>query len=280
MSKKESKEQTRAFYEKADEIKDKELWKNFNIDFRLEAAEFPDNKIYATINIKPESARRLIAKFSLIVNDCHRGEFDGSYQCISAAGFDVMKQENYVNVKIEAKPVNNNWKTIKKESESCSFFFTGQIVTLSPTIHFDYIEEHSTFNMTIKWYHIGDRYAQKYVIKQSSIDQEMEVCIHSFEAGKNHTVQIKAKLKNGQETHSSDLINFTVPDKKTDQADDELIYISNEPVPSHLLDFLVKDEDTKKDVATQELDKFRERALELLRLLEKEIEARSQTRKI
>ncbi len=38
------------------------LWKNFQLDFQLEASKFPDNKIYGTIDIKPESARKLIRK--------------------------------------------------------------------------------------------------------------------------------------------------------------------------------------------------------------------------
>ncbi|CAF1200403.1 unnamed protein product, partial [Rotaria sordida] len=57
--------QTPASSDKLHEIEDAELWKTFRIDFQLEAKEFPDNKIYANINIDPESARQLIEKFSV-----------------------------------------------------------------------------------------------------------------------------------------------------------------------------------------------------------------------
>ena len=36
---------------------------SLKIDFRLEGYKFPDNKIYGTIRVIPESSRRLIEKF-------------------------------------------------------------------------------------------------------------------------------------------------------------------------------------------------------------------------
>ncbi|CAF1229901.1 unnamed protein product [Rotaria sp. Silwood1] len=55
--------QTSTSSDKSHEIEDAKLWKIFRIDFQREAKEFPDNKIYANINIEPESARKLIEKF-------------------------------------------------------------------------------------------------------------------------------------------------------------------------------------------------------------------------
>ncbi|CAF1040556.1 unnamed protein product [Rotaria sordida] len=283
MSNIESSGQTRTFYKEIDEMKDEKLWENLDIVFCREAMEFPDNKIYATIKIEPESARRLIEKFFLIVNKCYQVEFDSSYQYISASGFDVIKQEKQIDVKIQAIPLNKDWRI--KESKSCSFFFNGQIFALSPIIRFDHNEKDpSTFNVIIKWYHIGDRYAQKYIvcldekeihyINQSSIHQEMLICIHYLQPGEKHTVQIIATLKNARVTYSSDLINFTVPNEKTHLQNHELINICDEPVPSHLLGVIVKDEDIKKTASGPERNRFKERALELLRLLQKQTEAR------
>ncbi|CAF3292520.1 unnamed protein product [Rotaria sp. Silwood2] len=227
-----------------DEIKEERQWKDFRINFHGEAAEFPNNKFYATINIEPETARLLISKFLLIVKNCCRAEFPSSYQCISAAGFDVTNENNQIKVRVEAIPSNDNWKSTKKQSELCSFLFIGKTLTLNPIIHFNCTEDPSIFNVNIKWYHIGDDYAHKYVIhldgkeiqyiKQSSIAEEMQVCIHDFKHDEEHTLQIIAKLKS----------------------------------------ILVRKEDTKNDVSVPERNLFKERALELLQLLEAAIRAR------
>ncbi len=42
---------------------DEEQWKKLGIDFYREVPKFPGNKIYAKINIEPESARKLIKNF-------------------------------------------------------------------------------------------------------------------------------------------------------------------------------------------------------------------------
>ncbi|CAF1366742.1 unnamed protein product, partial [Rotaria sp. Silwood1] len=164
MSNKEYNEQMRILSKKTNEIIDEELWNNFNINFQSEALKFPDNKIYGTINIEPESARQLIEKFMLFINGHNRGEFDRSYQSISITGFDISKEEeNLIRIEIQAIPYDKQWTTTKK-SKPCFFVFTGQILTLSSIIRFHYVKETSTFNVIVKWYHIGDHYAQKYVI--------------------------------------------------------------------------------------------------------------------
>ncbi|CAF1500582.1 unnamed protein product, partial [Rotaria sordida] len=158
-----NKEQTQILQKQVDTITDEEQWKNFEINFHGTASEFPGNKICGTINIEPDSARQLIKKFILLVNDHYRGEFDHSYKSISITGFDITKEENLIKIQIQAVPYNKKW-TRKKISKPHSFVFTGEILTLSSIIHFDYIEETSNFNVTIKWYHIGDDYAEKYVV--------------------------------------------------------------------------------------------------------------------
>ncbi|CAF4602137.1 unnamed protein product [Rotaria sp. Silwood1] len=161
------------------------------------------------------------------------------------------------------------------------FSFTDQILTLSPVIRFDYIDEYSTFNVLIKWYHIGDHYAQKYVvcldekevhyIDQLPVNKEIQICIHRMKPDKSHTVQIIAKLKNGKETNRSDLINFKVPCQE-DQETYEVITVTNEPVPLHLLGFIVRHDDTKEKQSTSKYDRFKQRALELHRRLRLQIE--------
>ncbi|CAF1003555.1 unnamed protein product [Rotaria sordida] len=81
-------------------------WKNFKINFHGTASEFPGNKICGTINIEPDSARQLIEKFILLVNDRYCGEFDHSYKSISITGFDITKEENLIKIQIQALPYN------------------------------------------------------------------------------------------------------------------------------------------------------------------------------
>jgi len=107
------------------------------IGFRLIAENFPLNKIYGTIRINPEPARKLIKNFivrffslifkiqkyiiiyvfKLIVDNCNRGEFESDYHNIAISGFDI-EEGKLVNVKIQAVPIYDNCKKTK-ESKSC-----------------------------------------------------------------------------------------------------------------------------------------------------------------
>jgi hypothetical protein len=53
-----------------------------------------------------------------VVDETNRCEFPGDYREISASGFDAIKENKTISVKIRAIPFNNNWgKEI--ESEAC-----------------------------------------------------------------------------------------------------------------------------------------------------------------
>ncbi|CAF0942344.1 unnamed protein product [Rotaria sordida] len=88
------------------DLTNEKQWKNFKINFHVTASEFPGNKICGTINIEPDSARQLIEKFILLVNDRYCGEFDHSYKSISITGFDITKEENLIKIQIQALPYN------------------------------------------------------------------------------------------------------------------------------------------------------------------------------
>lgn len=51
---------TLIFIDESSIQKNEDLWKKMRIDFQLEAFKFPDNKIYGTVDIIPESSRLLI----------------------------------------------------------------------------------------------------------------------------------------------------------------------------------------------------------------------------
>ncbi|CAF1176921.1 unnamed protein product [Rotaria sp. Silwood1] len=96
----------------------------------------------------------------------------------------------------------------------------------------------------------------------------MQIYIHDMEPGKNHTLQIIAKLNNGKETTVSDLINFTVPSKKNQQTD-EVINVVNESVPLRVLGYIVKNDDTNNEQLEE--DRSKKNASRLLRILESQI---------
>jgi len=58
------------------------------------------------------------------------------------------------------------------------FFFTGEVFALSPTINFDWSnnEEDSQAKLIIKWYHIGDKNAHKYILYLDDIEIQY-VCL-------------------------------------------------------------------------------------------------------
>ncbi|CAF4031490.1 unnamed protein product [Rotaria sp. Silwood2] len=225
--------------------KHKNLWQDLQIDFRLEALKFPDNKIYGTINIIPESSRKLIKKFVVIINESKRIEFDRHYETLAVSGFNTNRKNS--SVYIQVIPNNEKWAREDKISKVCHFYFTGEVFALSPTISFKWSDDKKNPkpNLIIQWYHIGDKNAQQYIlylddveiqyIRQKQIADSFYVSICGFECGNKHTFQLAATLNNGKETYRSDIIEFTVPDKEfIDNDSDEFITISNEPPPPDL----------------------------------------------
>ncbi|CAF1110364.1 unnamed protein product [Adineta steineri] len=235
------------------------LWHDLEIDFRLEAFKFPDNKIYGMIKIIPESSRRLIQKFILVVNKTTRIEFDANYDAVAASGFNtnIKKPSAYV----EAIPHNTKWSQEPKLSRQCFFHFTGGVFALSPTISFTWPdkEENPKANLNVKWFHLGDKTAHKYImylddvdiqyIRQKQIEDEFHICIKGFESGKSHTFQLVAKLLNGKETYRSDLMEFTVPTQGSSKNEEtEFITVTNEVPPPNLPIVLPTDDDITSDV--------------------------------
>ncbi|CAF3178278.1 unnamed protein product [Rotaria socialis] len=150
--------------DKLNEAKDEKLWRKMNIQIHGAARQFPDGKLYATITIEPESAERLIASFRLIVDGCDRDEFDGSFRFISISGFDITKKDKTIGIKIQAFPHNKHYETMEKISKPCPFFLSRHRFKLSPLIYLFYVKATSTYNMTIRWNHIGGRVGQKYIV--------------------------------------------------------------------------------------------------------------------
>ncbi|CAF1211243.1 unnamed protein product, partial [Adineta steineri] len=230
------------------------LWHDLEIDFRLEAFKFPDNKIYGMIKIIPESSRKLIKKFILVVNKTTRIEFDVNYDAVAASGFNtnIKKPSAYV----EAIPHNTEWSQETKLSRQCYFHFTGGVFALSPTISFTWPdkEENPKANLNVKWFHLGDKTAQKYImylddIRQKQIEDEFHICIKGFESSKSHTFQLVAKLLNGKETYRSDLMEFTVPTQgSSENQETEFITVTNEVPPPNLPIVLPTTDDKTSDV--------------------------------
>ncbi|CAF1654633.1 unnamed protein product [Rotaria magnacalcarata] len=302
MSAKEHLEKTGTHSDKPNETKDEEEWRKMNIKIHPATSQFPDGKLYATITIEPKSAERLIANFRLIVDECDRDEFDGSFRFISISGFDITKKDKTVDIKIQALPHNKHYETMVKVSKSCPFFFSRQRFKLSPIIHLFYVKAASTYNMTIRWNHIGGRLAQKYVvyfdkteiqyINQYSISPEMEICIHHVKPARKHTVQITAKLNNGRTTCESGVIDVNVPkgEKETyelvpinvivfgnqNRQNHEVLSILNEQMPPNFPGIIISEEDdnSEKSDPNLKLDSFYERAKQLYQLLEKQIDER------
>ncbi|CAF3845606.1 unnamed protein product [Rotaria sp. Silwood1] len=221
------------------------LWQDLQIDFHLEALKFPDNKIYGTIHIIPESSRKLIKKFVLVIDELKRIEFDPYYENLAASGFNTNRKNS--SAYIQAIPNNATWAREDKRSKVSHFYFTGKIFALSPSISFKWSDDdkNSKPNLIIHWYHIGDQKAQRYIlylddeeiqhIRQKQIEDSFYVSISNLEPGNNHTFQLAARLNNGKETYRSDVIEFTVPDKESiDNDNQEFITVSNEPPPPDL----------------------------------------------
>ncbi|CAF4055181.1 unnamed protein product, partial [Adineta steineri] len=230
------------------------LWNDLEIDFRLVPFKFPDNKIYGIVKVIPESSRRLIKKFILVVNKTTEIDFHVSYDSIAASGFNTNTKDPSAYIK--AIPNNKKWSQEPKLSDY--FHFTGEVFALSPTISFTWPdnEENPKANLIVKWFHLGDKTAHKYImyldgvdiqyIRQKQIEDVFYVSIQGFESGKSHTFQLVAKLLNGKETYRSDLMKFEVPEldsfKNHDYSEnqdelksqDEFITVTNELPPPNL----------------------------------------------
>ncbi|CAF1094045.1 unnamed protein product [Adineta steineri] len=237
-------DQSRSSNKKQNNQINEELWDDLKIDFRLEAFKFPDNKIYGIVKVIPESSRTLIKKFILVVNKTTEIDFHVSYDSIAASGFIVNTKDPSAYIK--AVPNNTNWLK-PKLSKQCYFHFTGEVFALSPTISFTWSEkeENPKADLDIKWFHLGDKIAHKYImyldgvdiryIRQKQIEDELHICIKGFESGKNHTFQLVAKSSNDKETYRSDLMEFTVPEKDSSKNQEtEFITVTNELPPPNL----------------------------------------------
>ncbi|CAF4357612.1 unnamed protein product, partial [Rotaria sordida] len=90
--------------------------------------------------------------------------FDPHYENLSASGFNTNRKKS--SAYIEAIPNNTKWAREVKISKVCCFYFTGEVFVLSPTINFKWSDdkENPTPNLIIKWYHIGDKNAQQYIL--------------------------------------------------------------------------------------------------------------------
>ncbi|CAF4029204.1 unnamed protein product [Adineta steineri] len=230
------------------------LWHDLEIDFRLEAFKFPDNKIYGIVKVIPESSRRLIKKLILVVNKRTEIDFHVSYDSIAASGFNTNTKDPSAYIK--AVPNNKKWSQEPKLSRQCYFHFTGEIFALSPTISFTWPdkEENPKADLIVKWFHLGDKTAHKYImylddIRQKQIEDEFHICIKGFESGKSHTFQLVAKILNGKETYRSDLMEFTVPTQDSSKNQGiEFITVTNELPPPNLPIVLPTDDDITSDV--------------------------------
>ncbi|CAF3820725.1 unnamed protein product [Rotaria sp. Silwood1] len=197
------------------------LWKDLEINFTLENSVFFDNKIYGTVEINNEEARELIQNFVLVVDNSIRVEFNANFQNILASGFDPIKGNTLVH--IEAIPKNT--KMWIKKSEIREFSILRKHSSLAPTIMFKKEKNDSTPNVIVRWCHLGDSIAQKYIlvlddkeiiyIRRPSQSDAYKVCIEHLKPDKEtrHTIYIMARLNNDEETYRSDPIRFTVPDE-------------------------------------------------------------------
>ncbi len=120
-----------------------------------------------------------------MVNKTNRIEFDPHYTQLSASGFNTNKKNP--SAYIEAIPSNAAWAKKPKTSKLCVcfflliskqkkfnfflkyFFFTGEVFTLSPAISFDWSNDETAI-LIIKWYHIGDKLAHKYILILDNIE--------------------------------------------------------------------------------------------------------------
>ncbi|CAF1292134.1 unnamed protein product [Adineta steineri] len=217
-------DQSRSSNKKQNDQTSEKLWNDLEIDFRLEAFKFLDNKIYGIVKVIPESSRRLIKKFILVVTRITEIDLYVSYDSIAASDFNTNTKDPSAYIK--AIPHNTKWSYEPKLSKNCYFHFTGEVFALNPTISFTSSdnEENPKANLNVKWFHLGDKFAHKYImyldgvdiqyIRQKQIEDEFHICIKGFESSKNHTFQLVAKSSNGKETYRTDLIEFEVPDQE------------------------------------------------------------------
>ncbi|CAF0890208.1 unnamed protein product [Adineta ricciae] len=242
--------------------KQEKLWQELQLDFHLQSYRFPDNKIYGTVTITPESSRKLIEKFILVVNKTNRVEFNRQYETIAASGLNTKRK--FPQAYVEAIPMNREWSGVPKRSKTRYFFFTGRVFTLSPNITFEWhkdLEKPHAY-LIIEWYHLGDNHAQKYVlyldnldiqhIRQKQIRDAFHVKIGEFKPGERHTLELVAQLNNGKETYRSDLMQFTVPSHET-QEDAEFITVVNKPAPRNLQIILPPEEEEEEKPSTPEI---------------------------
>ncbi|CAF1471707.1 unnamed protein product, partial [Adineta steineri] len=256
-------DQSRSSNKKQNDQINEKLWNDLVIDFHLEAFKFPDNKIYGIVKVIPESSRRLIKKFILVVNKRTKIDFHVSYDSIAASGFNTNTKDP--SAYVEAIPHNTKWSHEPKLSKNCYFHFTGEVFALSPTISFTWPdkEENSKANLIVKWFHLGDKIAYKYImylddIRQKQIEDEFHICIKGFESGKSHTFQLVAKLLNGKETYRSDLMEFTVPRQgSSDNQETEFITVTNELPPPNLPIVLPTKDDKTSDVVENNKEQSR-----------------------
>ncbi|CAF4153253.1 unnamed protein product, partial [Adineta steineri] len=250
-------DQSRSSNKKQNDQINEKLWNDLVIDFRLEAFKFPDNKIYGIVKVIPESSRRLIQKFILVVNKRTEIDFHVSYDSIAASGFNTNTKDPSAYIKAILN--NTKWSHEPKLSKNCYFHFIhDDVFALSPTISFtrSKADKNAKADLNIEWFHLGDQIAHKYImyldgvdiqyVRQKQIEDKFHVCINGFESGENHTFQLVAKLLNGKETYQSDLMKFKVPEldsfKNHDYSEnqdelksqDEFITVTNELPPPNL----------------------------------------------
>ncbi|CAF1470782.1 unnamed protein product [Adineta steineri] len=262
-------DQSRSSNKKQNDQINKKLWNDLVIDFHLEAFKFPDNKIYGIVKVIPKSSRGLIQKFILVVNKTTEIDFHVSYDSIAASGFNTNTKDPSAYIK--AIPNNTKWSQEPKLSKNCYFHFTGEIFALSPTISFTWPdkEENPKANLNVKWFHLGDKTAHKYImylddIRQKQIEDEFHICIKGFESGKSHTFQLVSTILNGKETYRSDLMEFTVPTQGSSKnQENEFITVTNEVPPPNLPIVLPTKDDKTSDVVENDKEQSRKPSLVL-----------------
>ncbi|CAF3327065.1 unnamed protein product [Rotaria sp. Silwood1] len=207
----------------AEKVKLVQSREDVQVKLHLGKSVFTDNKISGTIEVTPDTARKLVKKFVLVVDGSKVTTFDREYRRISASGFDPTKQS--ISISIEAEPLSSGLPL--KTSNTQSFSIKPRISYLTPTANIVWPDSASKPNLNIRWHHIGDPAVKQYVvelddkevqyIRDPSIADIYTVCIDSFEPDDKsleHTIHIIARFKDGKKEYRSDPIKFTVPNTK------------------------------------------------------------------
>ncbi|CAF3334506.1 unnamed protein product [Rotaria sp. Silwood1] len=227
----------------AEKVKLVQSWNDVQVKLHLGKSVFTHNKISGTIEVTPDTARKLVKKFVLVVDGSKVTTFGREYRRISASGFDPTKQN--ISISIEAEPLSSG--LMSKTSNTQSFSIKPRISYLTPTANIVWPDSASKPNLNIRWHHIGDPAVKQYVvelddkevqyIRDPSIADIYTVCIDSFEPDDKsleHTIHIIARFKgkllmfssyyddictiftfkDGKKEYRSDPIKFTVPNTK------------------------------------------------------------------